>query len=272
MSGVQPGVLGRPAARVSITPPCKAGGSSSTTATTASWRPTSSGAAFPPLRCGRRVRTRGTDPRVERPRVDTRSSSLAPHAPYQRPGGGPPWASNGASLGSIDESGSSGETSLVVSSDALSRRATLCRVNATATVAINPPRSTRIGTALLLGSTSVGVSALLTTRNLDAIPHGIWAATCRALRTSRKASWPPTSAWSPSGPVGEVALIVIIGVAAFTVDGTCGGGDRKRSVLDNRPPSTSHAARARRRRRHWWQEWRRHRSGSQSDPCRPVTC
>ena len=60
-------------------------------------------------------------------------------------------------------------------------------MNATAAVAINPPSRTSIGNALLLGLTSVGSSALLTTRSWILSFTGIFAASWRASTTSRKA-------------------------------------------------------------------------------------
>ena len=85
-----------------------------------------------------------------------------------------------------DASGSSRDAA-AASSTVFSRRARLSRVKATAAVAINPLRSTMIGKALLLGLTSVGVSALLTTRTWMRSFTGILAASCRAWSTSRKA-------------------------------------------------------------------------------------
>ncbi len=59
---------------------------------------------------------------------------------------------------------------------------------------------------------------------------GILAASCRALRTSRNTFVAANVSLVAFGPVGEVALIVIIGVAAFTVDGTAA------AVIGSAPP------------------------------------
>ena len=263
-SGVQPGLLDRPAARVSITPALRACGSSLDDPAGRRRRAGSRSSRRRRVRAGngpeRRTAAGDTDRRAW---PLTRRSASGRDGPGRRTGVG--------DIGRRIEVRSRVDAT-VVSSGALSRRATLSRVNATATVAINPPRRTSIGTALLLGSTSVGASALLTTRTWMRSFTGILAASCRALRTSEKDLRGGQRQLGRLRARSEVALIVIIGVADVHRGRHRGRGDRKRAALQVVLRHQAAPLEFGRRRHHWWQEWRRRRSGSRSDPCRRVTC
>ena len=215
---------------------------------------------------------RGTEPSVERPRataIDEPASSRV-------------GAESGRRTGSSDGTGGGGAErrvgfverrccgrschGLFASGTAVPREGHRRRRD-------QPAEEHEIGKALLLGLDERRRFGALDDAKLDAVLHRDLGRELSGMdHVEEGASWRPTSARSPWEPTSPVALIVIIGVEALTVDGTAAAAIGSDTVLQVLLVEQAAPLELAGRLRHWWRESRRRRSGPRSVPCRRATC